>query len=64
VRDGDTWCFKEEAISWGWEFISDVVGLDESRIWVSVYMDDDEAYRIWTDKVKVHKKRIVKIRCR
>ncbi|MDP8233777.1 MAG: alanine--tRNA ligase [Candidatus Saelkia tenebricola] len=53
--------FKEEAISWGWEFISDVVGLDESRIWVSVYMDDDEAYRIWTDKVKVHKKRIVKL---
>ena len=39
--------FKPEAINFAWEFITNVLKLDESRIWVSVYLDDDEAVDLW-----------------
>lgn len=40
--------FKHEAISWTWEFLTEVVGLDKNRLYPSVYQDDDEAFDIWT----------------
>ena len=43
--------FKEEAISWAWEFCIDVLKLPEERLFVSVYEDDDEAERIWHEKI-------------
>jgi len=39
--------FKEEAIRFGWDFLTKIIGLPPERLWVSVFKDDDEAYRIW-----------------
>src|SRR5918996_1853538 len=43
--------FKAEAIAWAWEFVTEVLGLDADRLWVSVHVDDDEAAQLWTDSV-------------
>lgn len=43
--------FKEEAISWAWEFCTDVLKLPEERLYVSVYEEDDEAEKIWHEKI-------------
>lgn len=52
--------FKKEAIHWAWEFLTDKkwLGLDGSRLRVTVYLDDDEAYNIWHDEIKVPANRI------
>src|SRR5688572_471552 len=39
--------FKEEAIAWAWELLTDVVGLDGDRLWVTVHLSDDDAEAIW-----------------
>jgi len=53
--------FKDEAIAWGWEFLTDVMGLPEDRLWVSVFRDDDEAFEIWNKKIGVPAERIVRM---
>ncbi|MCD6487590.1 MAG: alanine--tRNA ligase [Syntrophobacterales bacterium] len=53
--------FKDEAIAWGWEFLVDVMGLLENRMWVSVFRDDDEAFEIWNKKIGVPAERIVRM---
>ena len=53
--------FKEEAITWAWEFLTEVMGLDKDRLWVSVYKDDDQAFNIWKDKVGLPEERIVRL---
>ncbi len=50
--------FKHEAIAWSWEFLTKVVGLDENRLYPSIYLDDDEAFDIWNKEVGVAKDRI------
>ncbi|MBE6979445.1 MAG: alanine--tRNA ligase [Ruminococcaceae bacterium] len=45
--------FKREAISWSWEFLTKVVGLEESRLYPSIYENDEEAFEIWTKEVGV-----------
>jgi len=50
--------FKHEAIAWSWEFLTKVVGLDESRLYPSVYQDDDEAFEIWNKEIGIDKNRI------
>ena len=50
--------FKKEAIQWAWELATVEYGLDESRVWVSVFREDDEAYAIWRDVVGVPEERI------
>ena len=45
--------FKSEAIAWSWEFLTKVVGLEESRLYPSIYENDDEAFDIWTKEVGV-----------
>lgn len=45
--------FKEEVIPWAWEFFTEVLKMDPDRLYISVYLDDDEAYDIWTKKVGV-----------
>ncbi|MDD5431970.1 MAG: alanine--tRNA ligase [Candidatus Omnitrophica bacterium] len=53
--------FKEEAIGWAWEFLTKELKIDESKLWVSVYKDDDEAYRIWRDSIKIPVNKIIKL---
>ena len=53
--------FKEEAISWYWEFLTKTVGIDESLLYPSVYVEDDEAFAIWRDKIGVAPERIARL---
>ncbi|MBW2557624.1 MAG: alanine--tRNA ligase [Deltaproteobacteria bacterium] len=53
--------FKDEAIAWGWDFLVNVMGLPEDRLWVSVFRDDDEAFEIWNKKIGVPAERIVRM---
>ena len=50
--------FKKEAIQYAWELATKEYGLDETRIYVSVFREDDEAYAIWRDVVGVPEERI------
>ena len=53
--------FKEEAIVWSWEFVTEVLGLDKDKLWVSVFTTDDEAEQIWIEKCNFPKERIVRL---
>tara|TARA_R110002049_G_scaffold182485_3_gene350397 strand:- start:9072 stop:11900 length:2829 start_codon:yes stop_codon:yes gene_type:complete len=55
--------FKEEAIRWAWEFLTDKkwLGIDPQRLSVTVYKDDDEAYGLWRDKIGVPDIRITRM---
>ena len=52
--------FKHEAIAWSWEFLTSEqwVGLDPSRLYPSVYLEDDEAWNIWHDEIGIPAERI------
>lgn len=50
--------FKKEAIPWAWEFLTERVGLDPDRLYPSVYVEDDEAYRIWNEDMHIPAERI------
>ncbi len=52
--------FKHEAIPWAWEFLTKVVGLEEDRLYPSVYLEDDEAYDIWKNEIGISPERIFK----
>ena len=52
--------FKEEAITWAWEFLTKVLKIDKSKLWVSVYQDDPEAYDVWKNKIGIPDERIIK----
>ncbi|MEA2085731.1 MAG: alanine--tRNA ligase [Chloroflexota bacterium] len=51
--------FKEEAIYWAWEFVTRDLGLSPERLWVTIFLDDDESFRIWR-QVGIPEKRIVR----
>ncbi len=55
--------FKEEAISWAWEFLTgpEWIGFDPEKLSVTVYPEDEEAYRYWNEKVGLPAERIVKL---
>ncbi|HEU4894329.1 MAG TPA: alanine--tRNA ligase [Acidimicrobiia bacterium] len=50
--------FKEKAIPWGYEFVTEMLGLDPDRLWFTVYETDDEAAQIWIDSVGVPADRV------
>jgi alanyl-tRNA synthetase len=50
--------FKEEAIAWGWDFLTRVVGLAQDRLFVTIYLDDDESYDLWTGRIGIPAERI------
>ena len=50
--------FKQEAIAWSWEFLTQVVGLDPDRLYPSVYLEDDEAFDIWNKEIGIPAERI------
>ncbi|MFZ2397402.1 MAG: alanine--tRNA ligase [Smithella sp.] len=53
--------FKEEAITWAWEYLIDVVKLPKEKLWITIYEDDNEAFEIWNKKMKVPADRIVRM---
>jgi alanyl-tRNA synthetase len=53
--------FKKEAIEWGWELSVDVWNLDKDRLWVSIYLDDDEAFGLWADFIGFPRDRIIRM---
>jgi len=53
--------FKEKAIEWAWEFITETMNISSENLWVSVYLDDDEAYDIWNKNVGIRSERIVRL---
>ena len=53
--------FKEEAISWAWEFFTEELEIPKELLHVSVYLDDDEAYDIWTNKMGVDPSHVVRM---
>ncbi|HIT89656.1 MAG TPA: alanine--tRNA ligase, partial [Candidatus Merdenecus merdavium] len=53
--------FKREAIAWSWEFLTEVVGLEASRLYPSIYEEDDEAFRIWNEDMKIPAEKIFRM---
>ena len=53
--------FKEQSISWGWEFVTQHLNIPEEKVWVTVYEEDDEAFGIWENQIKIPKERIVRL---
>ena len=53
--------FKEEAITWAWEFLTGVLKLPGDKLWVTVYKTDDEAAELWATKTGVQKEHIVRL---
>jgi alanyl-tRNA synthetase len=53
--------FKQDAIKYAWELLTDVYKLPKEKLWVTVYAEDDEAYEIWNKTVGVPAERIVRI---
>ena len=53
--------FKEDAISFAWEFITNELSLDQDRLWITIYKDDDEAAAIWLDKIGISEDRLVRL---
>ena len=41
--------FKQEAIDWAWEFVTQRLRLSQERLWISIFVDDDESFRIWRE---------------
>ncbi len=52
--------YKESACPWAWQFVTDDLGIDPDRLWVTVYETDDEAFQIWVDAVGVRPERVVR----
>lgn len=53
--------FKHEAISWAWEFLTENLEIPKDKLWVTVFYEDEEAYKIWRDEIHVPEERIVKM---
>ncbi|MBP3469090.1 MAG: alanine--tRNA ligase [Lachnospiraceae bacterium] len=52
--------FKHESLAWSWEFLTKVVGLDPERLYPSIYCEDEEAFKIWTDEIGVPAEKITR----
>ncbi|MDQ2689956.1 MAG: alanine--tRNA ligase, partial [Chloroflexota bacterium] len=52
--------FKREAVHWAWEFLTTDLGLEPDRIAATVYTDDDEAYRLWSEEIGLPSERLVR----
>jgi alanyl-tRNA synthetase len=53
--------FKAEAIEWAWTFVTNNLGLPKERLWVTIYLDDDEAAALWQEKAGIPAERIVRL---
>lgn len=53
--------FKTESVTWGWEFITEVLKMPADKVWATIYEDDDEAFAIWKDVIGMPEERIVRL---
>lgn len=53
--------FKKDAIPWAWEFVTKVLEIPKDRLYVTIYLDDDEAYDIWVNSTDIDPKRIFRL---
>lgn len=53
--------FKEDAIPWAWEFITKVLEMPKEKLYVTIFLDDDEAYEIWTKSTDIEPDRIFRL---
>ena len=45
--------FKREAIHWAWEFTTEHLEMPVDRLWITIYLDDDEAFQIWNEEIGI-----------
>jgi len=53
--------FKEGAIEFAWEYVTEILKINEKKLWVTIYQNDDEAYEIWRNKIGIDKNKIVRL---
>ncbi|MFP4599342.1 MAG: alanine--tRNA ligase [Persicimonas sp.] len=53
--------YKGKAIEWAWDYVLNVLELEEDRLYVTTYKDDDESYDIWTDQIGLADERVLKL---
>lgn len=53
--------FKEEAIAWAWDLVLNGYRLPEDRLWVSIYYEDEEAFKIWNENIGIPADRIIRL---
>ena len=53
--------FKNEAIAWSWEFLTEVIGIDKDRLYPSIFEEDDEAFEIWNKEIGIPADRIYRM---
>lgn len=53
--------FKNEVIPWAWEFVTKALELPKEKLYVTIYLDDDEAYELWTSKTDINPKHIFRL---
>jgi len=53
--------FKEDAIKWIWEFLTETVKLPKDRLYITIYLDDNDAYDLWSKKMKIPEDRIFRL---
>jgi alanyl-tRNA synthetase len=52
--------YKEDAIKWAWELLTEVWGIDKNRLWVTIFKDDDESGEIWENVTDISSNRVLK----
>jgi len=52
--------FKNEIIPWSWDFVTNELKLDKSKLWITIFETDDEAYEIWKNRVGIPEERILR----
>jgi len=53
--------FKEEAISMAWKFLTKELELPKDKLWITIYKDDNDSFKIWNEKIGIDKSRIVRM---
>jgi len=53
--------FKKEAIEYSWEFLTSVLNLPKDKLWITIYLDDDEAYKLWLENTDASPERIIRL---
>ena len=53
--------FKQDAIRWGWKFLTETLGIDGDKLSATVYLDDDEAYDLWRQEIGLPEERVTRL---